>query len=130
MSTTITASLDHAVVEVRPGDQEAATQVEAWLQAYATSRDPVLRERIILAYLGLADRLASRFRDSRGTSPEDMRQTARAGLSVWAAPHHPRAGRAAGAGRRGGLGGVGGGVHPLGAVAGLAGWRRPRRPPR
>jgi RNA polymerase sigma-B factor len=80
VSTTITASLDHAVVEVRPGDQAAATEVEAWLQAYATSRDPQLRERIILAYLGLADRLASRFRDSRGTSPEDLRQTARAGL--------------------------------------------------
>jgi RNA polymerase sigma-B factor len=80
VSTTITASLDHAVVEVRPGDQEAATEVEAWLRVYATSRDPQLRERIILAYLGLADRLASRFRDSRGTSPEDLRQTARAGL--------------------------------------------------
>jgi RNA polymerase sigma factor (sigma-70 family) len=89
VSTTITASLDHPAVAVRPGDQEAATQVEAWLQAYATSRDPRLRERIILAYLGLADRLASRFRDSRGTSPEDMRQTARAGLSVWAAPPPP-----------------------------------------
>jgi hypothetical protein len=60
VSTTITASLDHAVVEVRPGDQEAATQVEEWLQAYATGRNPQLRERIILAYLGLADRLASR----------------------------------------------------------------------
>jgi RNA polymerase sigma factor (sigma-70 family) len=80
VSTTITASRDHPVVEVRPGDQEAATQVEEWLQAYATSHDPRLRERIILAYLGLADRLASRFRDSRGTSPEDLRQTARAGL--------------------------------------------------
>jgi RNA polymerase sigma-B factor len=80
VSTTITASLDHAVVEVRPGDQEAATQVEEWLQAYATGRNPQLRERIILAYLGLADRLASRFRHSHGTSPEDLIQTARAGL--------------------------------------------------
>ena len=80
MSTTSTASLDHPVVEVRPGDQEAATQVEEWLQAYATGRNPQLRERIILAYLGLADRLASRFRHSRGTSPEDLIQTARAGL--------------------------------------------------
>jgi hypothetical protein len=49
VSTTIPLFPDHAVLEVRPGDQEAATQVEAWLQAYATSRDPVLRERIILA---------------------------------------------------------------------------------
>jgi RNA polymerase sigma-B factor len=78
VSTTITASLDHAVLEVRPGDQAAATQVKDWLQAYATSRDPQLRERIILAYLGLADRLAGRFRNSRGTSPEDLIQTARA----------------------------------------------------
>jgi RNA polymerase sigma-B factor len=80
VSTTITPSADHAVVDVRPGDHEAATQVQEWLQAYASSRDPELRERIILAYLGLADRLASRYRDSRGTSPEDLRQTARAGL--------------------------------------------------
>jgi RNA polymerase sigma-B factor len=80
VSTTITASLDPAVVDVRPGDQEAATQVEEWLQDYATSRDPQLRERIILAYLGMADRLAGRFRHSRGTSAEDLTQTARAGL--------------------------------------------------
>jgi RNA polymerase sigma-B factor len=44
------------------------------------NRDPNLRERIILAYLGLADRLADRYRHSRGTTPEDLRQTARAGL--------------------------------------------------
>jgi hypothetical protein len=69
----------HAVVDVRPGDQDAATTVEAWLQDYATSRDPQLRERIILAYLGVADRLARRFRDSRGTSAEDLVQTDRAG---------------------------------------------------
>jgi RNA polymerase sigma-B factor len=80
VSTTITPLPDHAVFEVRPGDQAAATEVEGWLQAYATSRDPQLRDRIILAYLGLADRLASRFRRSRGTSPEDLIQTARAGL--------------------------------------------------
>jgi hypothetical protein len=69
VSTTITASRDHPVAEVRSGGQEAATKVEEWLQDYATSRDPRLRERIILAYLGLADRLASRFRHSHGTSP-------------------------------------------------------------
>ena len=80
MSTTISQLRDHAVVDVRPGDQDAATEVDAWLQAYAVSRDPELRERIILAYLGLADRLASRFRTSRGTTPEDLIQTARAGL--------------------------------------------------
>jgi len=77
---TTTIPHDHAVVTVRPGDQDAANAVEEWLQDYATSRDPRLRERIILAYLGLADRLAGRFRESRGTTPEDLRQTARAGL--------------------------------------------------
>ena len=40
----------------------------------------MLRERITLAYLGLADRLAGRYRYSRGTTPEDLVQTARAGL--------------------------------------------------
>jgi RNA polymerase sigma-B factor len=80
VSITIQPLLAHAVVDVRPGDQEAATRVEEWLKEYATSRDPVLRKQIILAYLGLADRLARRFRDSQGTSSEDLIQTARAGL--------------------------------------------------
>ena len=80
MTTTIPLHGDHAVVDVRPGDQDAANAVEEWLKDYATSRDPRLRERIILAYLGLADRLAGRFRESRGTTTEDLRQTARAGL--------------------------------------------------
>jgi RNA polymerase sigma-B factor len=80
VSTTISQPPDHAVVDVRPGDQAAATEVEGWLQDYAASRDPMLREQIILAYLGMADRLASRYRHSRGTTPEDLTQTARAGL--------------------------------------------------
>ena len=80
MSSAISLRPDHALLDVRPGDQEAATQVDEWLQDYATSHDPQLRDRIILAYLGLADRLASRYRDSRGTSHEDLIQTARAGL--------------------------------------------------
>lgn len=80
MSTTIRQLPNHAVVDVRPGDQTAANEVDTWLRAYASSRDPVLRERIILAYLGLADRLAGRYRSSRGTTHEDLRQTARAGL--------------------------------------------------
>ena len=78
MSATIPQLADHAVVAVSPGDQDAADTVQAWLQDYATSHDPRLRERIILAYVGLADRLAGRFRDSRGTTPEDLRQAARA----------------------------------------------------
>ena len=59
---------------------DAATRVEEWPQDYATSRDPQLRERIILAYLDLADRLASRYRHSQGTTSEDLTQTARTGL--------------------------------------------------
>jgi RNA polymerase sigma-B factor len=68
------------VVDVRPGDQTAATAVEGWLQEYTTNRDPKLRERIIMAYLGVADRLACRYRHCHGTTPEDLAQTARAGL--------------------------------------------------
>jgi RNA polymerase sigma-B factor len=78
--TTIPQLPSHAVLDVHPGDQAAAAAVDAWLHDYATSRDPGLREQIILAYLGLADRLANRYRTSRGTTPEDLRQTARAGL--------------------------------------------------
>jgi DNA-directed RNA polymerase specialized sigma subunit len=62
-----------------PGNQDSATEVEGWLQDYAISRDPQLREQIILAYLGLADRLASRYRHSRGTTPEDLIQPAGVG---------------------------------------------------
>jgi RNA polymerase sigma-B factor len=80
MSATAVQAPIGAVMAVRAGDTAAAIQVDGWLQGYATSRDPVLRERIILAYLGLADRLADRYRHSRGTTPEDLRQTARAGL--------------------------------------------------
>jgi DNA-directed RNA polymerase specialized sigma subunit len=79
VSATIPQPRD-VVVEILPGDQTAATAVQGWLDAYATSRDPQLREQIILAYLGLADRLASRYRHSAGTTPEDLIQTARAGL--------------------------------------------------
>ncbi|HEV3012358.1 MAG TPA: hypothetical protein VG499_03715, partial [Actinomycetota bacterium] len=45
-------------LEVRPEDEVAVQRVEQWFRDYAQNRDPVLRERIILAYLGLADRLA------------------------------------------------------------------------
>jgi RNA polymerase sigma-B factor len=80
VSATLPQLSNDAVLDVRPGHQNAATQVDGWLREYATSRDPQLRERIILAYLGLADRLASRYRHSHGTTPEDLTQTARAGL--------------------------------------------------
>jgi RNA polymerase sigma-B factor len=67
-------------VEVRPGDRKAAERVDAWFHEYQRSQDPELRDRIICAYLGLADRLAERFRSSRGTTIEDLVQTARTGL--------------------------------------------------
>ena len=80
MSTTIPQLSNQAVLDVRPGDQDAATEVEGWLQAYATSRDPQLRQRIILAYLGLAERGAVRYSQTRGPSPHDPVDTAPAGL--------------------------------------------------
>jgi RNA polymerase sigma-B factor len=80
MSATAVQAPIGAVIAVRPGDRIAAGEVDSWLCDYATSRDPVLRERIILSYLGMADRLADRYHTSRGTTTEDLRQTARAGL--------------------------------------------------
>jgi RNA polymerase sigma-B factor len=69
-----------STIEVRPGDTDAVDQVEEWFHNYDFSHDPAVRERIILAYLGLADRLAARFRSSRGVSNEDLVQTARVAL--------------------------------------------------
>jgi RNA polymerase sigma-B factor len=68
------------VNDVLPGDELAVNRVEGWFRHYAATRDPQVRERIIVSYLGLADRLAERYRRSRGSSPEDLRQTARVGL--------------------------------------------------
>ena len=68
------------VDDVLPGDEHAVDRVEGWFRQYAATHDPAVRERIIVAYLGLADRLAERYRASRGASPEDLRQTARVGL--------------------------------------------------
>jgi RNA polymerase sigma-B factor len=69
--------------DVRPGDQHAAEQVEAWFTAWHASGDAAVRERIILAHLGLAERLASRYRHtggSGGVGHEDLVQAARVGL--------------------------------------------------
>jgi RNA polymerase sigma-B factor len=79
-TATVWSRDDDQVVPVLPGDDAGVERVEAWLQAFAVSRDPALREQIILAYLGLADRLADRYRSSRGTTREDLTQTARAAL--------------------------------------------------
>jgi RNA polymerase sigma-B factor len=69
-----------SVDDVLPGDERAVSRVEDWFRQYADTHDPAVRERIIVAYLGLADRLADRYRSSRGVTPEDLRQTARMGL--------------------------------------------------
>jgi RNA polymerase sigma-B factor len=79
LSTAVPRATDE-VVAIRPGDPTAAATGTGWLQEFAATRDPQLRERIILAYLGLADRLAMRYRQSRGTTLEDLTQTARTGL--------------------------------------------------
>jgi RNA polymerase sigma-B factor len=70
----------HQVIEVRPDDDAAVEVVEQWFHTYVRTGDPVVRERIIIAYLGLADRLAERFRGNKTMPLEDLRQTARLGL--------------------------------------------------
>jgi RNA polymerase sigma-B factor len=90
MSTAVTAGVDRSqatetvppgmVEEVRPDDEAAVQRVEAWFREYAETKDPALRERIILSYLGLSDRLAERYRGNRGASLDDLRQVARLGL--------------------------------------------------
>jgi RNA polymerase sigma-B factor len=67
-------------MDVRPGDQDAVRQVEAWFQTWQATGDPAVRERIILAHLGLAERLAARFRHTGGVGHEDLVQAARVGL--------------------------------------------------
>jgi RNA polymerase sigma-B factor len=79
-TATVWSRNDNEVTPVLPGDDAGVERVEQWLQAFAISRDPALREQIVLAYLGLADRLAERYRASRGTTREDLTQTARAAL--------------------------------------------------
>jgi RNA polymerase sigma-B factor len=76
----VLAQSSHAVSDVLPGDESAVNRVQGWFREYADTRDPDVREQIIVSYLGLADRLAERYRSSRGASPEDLRQTARVGL--------------------------------------------------
>jgi RNA polymerase sigma-B factor len=82
MSTTPAphAPEDAEAVEVRPDDEAAVQLVEEWFRAYQERADPAIRERIILAYLGLADRLAERYRSNRSVPIEDLRQVARLGL--------------------------------------------------
>ena len=60
--------------------QATPERVAGWLDAYARGRDGELRERVILAHLELADRLAMRYRDRPNTTADDLRQVARIGL--------------------------------------------------
>jgi RNA polymerase sigma-B factor len=77
MPTATVWPADNAqVTPVLPGDDAGIERIEQWLQAFAVSRDPARRAQIVLADLGLADR----YRASRGTSGEDLTQTARAAL--------------------------------------------------
>jgi RNA polymerase sigma-B factor len=77
---TRVAELDDMPATVAPGDEAAAQRVDAWFHTYATTRDPAVYERIIHAYLGMADRLAMRYRATRSAPFEDVRQAARLGL--------------------------------------------------
>jgi len=65
---------------LKPRDAAGARLVDGWLRRYAETRDPRLRERIVLAYLGMADRLAGRYRTSHGVTLDDLCQVARLGL--------------------------------------------------
>ncbi len=67
------ANLPHDLLDVRPGDEAAVEEVEAWFLDYQATGDRAIRERIILAHLGLADR----FHDGNGVAGEDLIQAAR-----------------------------------------------------
>ena len=62
------------------GGRVTVELAEAWLSEYSITRNPALRDRIVLAYLRLADRLAMRFHEVSTISREDLEQTARMGL--------------------------------------------------
>jgi RNA polymerase sigma-B factor len=65
----------------RAGDDRPTPElVKAWLAEFSVTRDPRLRDRIVLAHLGLAERLAARFHEGPTTTHEDLQQTARMGL--------------------------------------------------
>jgi RNA polymerase sigma-B factor len=65
---------------MRPQAEPSDEQVAGWLRDYAEHGDPADRERIILAHLDLADRLAARYQGRPNTTPDDLRQTARVAL--------------------------------------------------
>jgi hypothetical protein len=106
VSTTIPKLPTTEVLDVRPGDRDAATEVEGWLQAYASSRDPVLRERIIR--VGFSQMQVSRLQ--RRALPGCMASWWSRDLPAGLAHGRPRSARAA----------------ACSAVSGLAGVRRAR----
>jgi RNA polymerase sigma-B factor len=67
-------------VDVLPGDQRAIDQIEQWFRRWHATGDPAIRERIILAHLGLVERLATRYHQTGGVDHEDLVQAARVGL--------------------------------------------------
>lgn len=75
----MTVGLPHTT-DVRPGDQDAIEQVEEWFKTWHATGDAAVRERIILAHLGMAERLATRYRHTGGIGHEDLVQAARVGL--------------------------------------------------
>lgn len=45
-------------MDIRPGDQRAVRQIDGWFRSRRATGHPAIRERIILARLRLAERLA------------------------------------------------------------------------
>jgi RNA polymerase sigma-B factor len=77
--------------DVRLGDRRATAQVEEWFRTWQATGDPAIRERIILAHLGVAERLATRFRH---TGHDDLVQAARVGLVAAVDRYEPNRGNA------------------------------------
>jgi RNA polymerase sigma-B factor len=77
MPMTIVFSQDP---DVHAGDHRAGGQVDEWFRAWHATGDPRFRERIILAHLTLAERLAMRFRSTVSVADDDLVQAARVGL--------------------------------------------------
>jgi RNA polymerase sigma-B factor len=64
---------------VEANDRDDRAELRKKFEAYATSRDPVLRDELITAHMGLAEYLARRF-TNRGEPLDDLVQVASLGL--------------------------------------------------
>jgi DNA-directed RNA polymerase specialized sigma subunit len=78
--------------DVRHGDRRAAAQVEEWFRTWQATGDPAVRERIILAPLGVAEWLATRFRHTGAVGHDDLVQAARVGLVAAVDRYEPNRG--------------------------------------